>query len=157
MIKKIISGGQTGADIAGIHAAIETNFPYSGWLPKNRLTEKGSLSEKYSHFKTMTRGGYPARTKQNIIDSDATLIFTHGKLTGGSLLTKKTALKLKKPVLHINLSELDKNGVVSLIIAFLNGNNIEVLNIAGSRASKDLEIHNSVYSVIKEIIRKQAL
>lgn len=102
MIKKIISGGQTGADIAGIDAAIETNFPYGGWLPKSRLTEKGSLSEKYSHFKTMTRGGYPARTKQNIIDSDATLIFTHGKLTGGSLLTKKAALKLKKPVLHIN-------------------------------------------------------
>ena len=35
MIQKIISGGQTGADIAGIDAAIDCNIPYCGWLPED--------------------------------------------------------------------------------------------------------------------------
>ena len=46
-IKKIVSGGQTGADIAGLDAAIAHNIPNGGWIPKGRLTEDGPLSEKY--------------------------------------------------------------------------------------------------------------
>ena len=42
-IEKIISGGQTGADIAGVDAAIFCNFPYGGWLPKGRKTENGAV------------------------------------------------------------------------------------------------------------------
>jgi len=33
-IIKIISGGQTEADIAGVDAAIEFNISYGGWLSK---------------------------------------------------------------------------------------------------------------------------
>ncbi len=34
MIERIVSGDQTGADRAGIDAAIELGVPYGGWLPK---------------------------------------------------------------------------------------------------------------------------
>ena len=43
MIKKIISGGQTGADQAALDAAIKYNFPHGGWIPKGRKTEDGRL------------------------------------------------------------------------------------------------------------------
>ena len=33
MIKKIISGGQTGADRAALDVAIKFNIPYGGWNP----------------------------------------------------------------------------------------------------------------------------
>ena len=89
MIQKIISGGQTGADMVGIDAAIDCYVPYGGWLPKGRKTEDGPLPDTYADFQVMTRGGYPKRTEQNVIDSDGTVIFTYGKLSGGSLLTKK--------------------------------------------------------------------
>jgi hypothetical protein len=36
MIRKIISGGQTGADQAALDAAIKYNFPHGGWIPKDR-------------------------------------------------------------------------------------------------------------------------
>ena len=41
--KKIISGGQTGADQGALDAAIKYNFPHDGWIPKGRLTEDGPL------------------------------------------------------------------------------------------------------------------
>jgi hypothetical protein len=52
MIKKIISGGQTGADQAALDVAIELGIPYGGWVPKGRLTGRGPLPEWY-HLKEM--------------------------------------------------------------------------------------------------------
>jgi len=33
MLTKIVSGGQTGADRAGLDAAMETDIPVGGWCP----------------------------------------------------------------------------------------------------------------------------
>jgi hypothetical protein len=41
MIKKIISGGQTGADQAGLDVAVELNIPHGGWIPKGRNPSTG--------------------------------------------------------------------------------------------------------------------
>ena len=151
MLKKIISGGQTGADIGGIDAAVESNFPYGGSLPRGRKTENGPLSEKYQ-MKEMTTGGYPKRTEQNVKDSDGTIIFTHKILTGGSKLTSNFAESWGKPWLHINLSQMSKNEAVSILLSWIKENKIEILNVAGSRASKDSEVHTKVVFLIREII-----
>ena len=42
MIKKIISGGQSGADLAGLKAAIKLGIETGGFIPKNYRTENGS-------------------------------------------------------------------------------------------------------------------
>jgi hypothetical protein len=34
MIKKIISGGQTGADQAALDVVIKLDIPHGGWIPK---------------------------------------------------------------------------------------------------------------------------
>jgi hypothetical protein len=103
MIKKIVSGGQTGADQAALDAAIRHGILQGGWIPKCRLTEKGPLPDKYN-LKEMPTETYPKRTEQNVIDSDDTLIFSHGELTGGSALTKELAKKHGKPCLHLDRS-----------------------------------------------------
>ncbi len=154
MLKKIISGFQTGADIAGIDAAIAHNFPYGGWVPKGRRTLVGSLHERYI-VKEMPTIGYPKRTEQNVLDSDGTVIFTHGKLSGGSALTKKCAIKSDKPWLHINLSVLTIGEVVNELADFIQVKNIEVLNVAGRSASKDDKIYDAVYAVITTLLEEQ--
>jgi len=50
MIQKIISGTQTGADRAGIDAAIESGIDYGVWIPKGRKAEDGIVPEKYIQF-----------------------------------------------------------------------------------------------------------
>jgi len=82
MIQKIISGGQTGADRAALDFAIKRGIPHGGWIPKGRKTEDGTLPEKY-HLLEMPTGSYSKRTEKNILDSDGTLIVSHGLLTGG--------------------------------------------------------------------------
>jgi hypothetical protein len=80
MIKKIISGGQTGADRAELDVAIEVGIPHGGWVPKGRIAEDSPKSEKY-HLPEMPTDSYPARTEQNVIDSYGTVIISRGKLT----------------------------------------------------------------------------
>nr|MBF0223669.1 hypothetical protein [Desulfobulbaceae bacterium] len=64
MITMIISGGQTGADQAGLDVAIKHNLPHCGSIPKGRLTEDGPLDEKYQ-LTEMPTDSYPKRTEQN--------------------------------------------------------------------------------------------
>lgn len=150
MIKKIISGAQTGADRAGIDAAIEIGIPYGGWLPKGRKAEDGIVPETYTEFQELTRGGYPKRTEQNVIDSDGTVIFTYGKLTTGSALTAKFARQHNKPYLHVDLDE--NPDPVSMVKDWIIDWDIKVLNVAGRSASKAPVIYDQVKDIIKKVI-----
>ena len=147
MIKKIISGGQTGADQAALDVAIKLKISHGGWLPKGRLTEKGALENKYK-LKELPTTSYEKRTKKNIIDSDGTLILSNGILTGGSLLTKEYAFFLKKPHLHIDLLSTSFIDAIYYIRVWVDKYNIKILNIAGSRASKDPNIYKRTFDLL---------
>jgi len=148
MIQKIISGGQTGADRAGLDAAIESGIEHGGWAPKGRKSEDGVIPERYN-LTEMTMGGYPKRTEQNVIDSDGTVIFTYGKLTTGSALTRKIARQKNKPCLHIDL-DVEKNPVFVLKDWLIEWD-IKILNVAGQRASKAAGIHDRVKDIVKSV------
>lgn len=151
MLKKIISGGQTGADQAALDTAIKWNIPHGGWVPRGRLTEAGRLPEKYD-MKEMPTTSYPARTEQNVIDSDGTLIISHGPLTDGSKHSKEMAMKHEKPFLHINLNETDSSKAAVRVHEWIMKSEIETLNVAGPRASNDPSIYQAVMHILTMVI-----
>ncbi len=151
MIKKIISGGQTGADRAALDTAIKFNINYGGWIPQGRKTEEGPLSHKY-HMDEMPTDSYSERTRQNIMDSQGTIIISRGPLTGGSLLTQKFAFTLKKPCCHVDLFDLDEFAAAIVINSFIVDYALDIINIAGPRAGKDPFIYNTVRTIIETVI-----
>jgi len=151
MIKKIISGGQTGADQAALDAAIKWNIPHGGWIPKGRLTEAGRLSDRY-RMQEMPTDSYASRTEQNVIDSDGALIISHGPLTDGSKHTKEMALKHNKPCLHIDLNETDVSNAARLVHAWITKTKIQILNVAGPRASNDPSIYQTTLHVVTNVL-----
>lgn len=151
MTQVIISGGQTGADRGGIDAAIQCGVEYGGWLPKGRKAEDGTVPARYKAMKEMTRGGYPKRTEANVVDSDGTVVFSRGALSGGSALTRRLCRQHAKPFLYIDLdSEADP---VSMAATWIEENGISVLNVAGSRESKHQGIHDRVVGVVSMVVR----
>jgi len=61
-LAKIISGGQTGADRAGLDAATEAGISVGGYCPKGRLAEDGRVPDHYPLVE-LTKGGYAVRTE----------------------------------------------------------------------------------------------
>ena len=154
MTERIISGGQTGADQAALDVAIELGIPHDGWIPKGRKTERGRLPDKYQ-LKEMPTDSYPKRTEQNVKDSHGTLIFSHGELTGGSDYTRKMAENIGKPWIHVDANKISIEAAVQIIRAWISGNDIEVLNVAGPRASKDRKIYSTTTKILKAVLRSK--
>ena len=100
-IPKIVSGGQTGADRAALDWALAHKVECGGWCPKGRKAEDGPIDPKYPHKETPS-AAYIQRTEWNVLDSDATVLFSiDPTLTGGSKKTMEFARKHKKPHLHL--------------------------------------------------------
>jgi len=165
-ISRIISGGQTGADRGGLDAAIACNVPHGGWCPKGRKAEDGVIPAMYL-LQESTSASYTVRTEANVRDSDATVVFTLGPATGGSLKTIEFCQKHRKPCLHINLQRIDITMAVAMVIDWLEGRGgyeyeggvaIKpftncVLNVAGSRESKAAGIQEMVRMVMVEVVK----
>nr|WP_320014587.1 putative molybdenum carrier protein [uncultured Desulfobacter sp.] len=151
LLDKVVSGGQTGADRAALDFAIKFNIPHGGWITKGRRTESGPLPDFYK-LKEMDTRDYPARTRQNILDSDGTVIISRGPLTGGSSLTHAFARKTGKWVCRINLLEQDIFEAAFILYSFILEQGIRVLNVAGPRASHDPDIYYNVKSILSAVL-----
>ena len=135
LIDKIVSGGQTGADRAALDWALQRGVAHGGWCPKGRLASDGPLPERYLLRETES-AGYRQRTKLNVRDSDATLIFNTGVLDGGTLQTVRFAQTLGKPHFVVQIDEPAQESVAQRIRVWLTEGQFSVLNVAGPREEK---------------------
>jgi len=153
MLKKIISGGQTGVDRAALDVAMRLGLPHGGWIPKGRLAEDGPLPSDYQ-LEEMPTEDYAARTEKNVQDSEGTLLITRGTPSGGSETTRKMALKHGKQLLHIDLTLGQRaSDAASLIASWIEMNRIETLNVAGSRASHDPNIYLDATNILTHLLQ----
>ena len=151
MLTKVISGGQTGADRAGLDAARDFGLETGGTAPKGwricnpdgsdgsdpTLADLGLL-EHWSRE-------YPLRTKQNVADSDGTVWFGHQDSPSGKL-TIGTAQKLRKPWL-INPSSGELRDWLERV-------QVRVLNVAGNRVSSfNRGIYQRTYDTLIETFK----
>jgi len=135
LVSRIVSGGQTGADRAALDWAIRNNVPHGGWCPRGRKAEDGPLDAKYLLQETES-ASYLHRTRQNVIDSDGTLIVNLGTLDGGTLATVKLAQELDKPHIVLQLDSGAGDDAAQQLMDWLTRESISNLNIAGPRESK---------------------
>ena len=154
----IVSGGQTGADRAALDFAIEQGIAHRGWCPRGRLAEDGRIEAIYALQETPARK-YSQRTKWNVRDSDATVVFTiASRVTGGSSLTLGLARRFAKPVLHLSRDalmeshgnvETANHAAAELLLRFLDEYAVRTLNVAGPRESQEPEIGEFVAGVLQ--------
>ena len=155
-IVKVISGGQTGADRAGLDAAISMGIPHGGRCPKGRRSEDGGVPESYDLKETVS-SNYLIRTSLNVKDSDATLIFTFGRPFSGSKRTIDFCIDHERPYMHVDLY-LDKTleehagDIRKWLESTLSGE--VTINIAGSRESKACGIHSRTKQIIELLLKK---
>lgn len=153
LVARIVSGGQTGADRAALDWARSRGVDHGGWCPKGRLAADGPLPAHYELFETES-AGYRQRTKLNVRDSDASLIFNIGELDGGTLQTMRFAQTLSKPHMVVQLDEPSREDAVARVRAWLTEGTFAALNVAGPREEKRPGIYATVTSVLDRCLRR---
>lgn len=155
-LRKIISGGQTGVDRAALDACLKTGFPCGGWCPAGRRAEDGVLPDWYPLLE-MDSIYYDDRTRQNIIDSHATLIIYQHDLTGGTLLTYNVANALNKPVFLFKVLPFFIDENLDELLHFLKIHSVAILNVAGPRASQWSKAYESALLITSRLIKNIGL
>jgi hypothetical protein len=101
---QVISGGQTGVDLAALRAAQCMGFRTGGQAPMKWRTQVGPKPELT--FFGLTEGTsftYTERTETNVTMSDATLlIYQHGD-SPGTAQTRKFAKALDRPLFEVQV------------------------------------------------------
>ncbi|QDT05836.1 Putative molybdenum carrier [Rubripirellula lacrimiformis] len=145
--RRIVSGGQTGVDRAGLDVAIALGIQHGGWCPRGRVAEDGTVPSRYDLVEH-TSSRYPPRTAQNVIDSDATLIIYERRLKGGTLLTQRICKRQHKPHFVIRL---DADSLAPAK-AWLQHQRPDVLNVAGSRDTTAPGIYDRAMKALFELL-----
>lgn len=151
LVSRIVSGGQTGADRAALDWAIVSGVPHGGWCPRGRKAEDGVLAAKYQLRETASTD-YRQRTRQNVIDSDGTLVVNLGTLYGGTLKTVQLAQSLGKPHFVLQLDAGVRDEDVQQLLDWLRRESIAMLNVAGPRESK----RPGIYALVNELLERVA-
>ena len=131
-VYKIISGGQTGVDQAGLRAGKKLGLETGGWMPLGFKTQSGPRRdfEALYGMRQHTSPNYPPRTLANVNDADGTLIMGNSN-SPGCRLTIKYCEQLRKPYCLVPRTvQQDGETIVRL---WVNKVQPRVLNVAGNR------------------------
>ncbi len=145
-VRRIISGGQTGADRGGLLAGDLLGLETGGTAPPGFKTENGpditlksfGLVEGEPDLKV-----YPKRTLKNVKDSDGTLLIGNVN-SPGSKLTLKYCNDLEKPRI-INPTPYGLKW-------WIDKYKIEILNVAGNRESKNPGIQKETFTLLYSVL-----
>jgi hypothetical protein len=155
MLKKIISGGQTGADQAGWRAALAFQVSTGGWIPKGFLTEDGPRPEFAEQFGAaeMPTESAAARTERNVQDSDGTVWFGV-TTTSGAHATVGACRKFGKFCMPIDpRAAFEPAQIATWIVE----NEIRILNVAGNRESDEPGIGDRVERFLRQVLEQLRL
>lgn len=147
---KIISGGQTGADRAGITIAKDLGLSTGGWMPKGFLAQDGFHPEFAEQFGIQVHSSpkYPPRTALNVKESDGTVRIATDFYSPGEILTLKMIQQYKKPYfdVHPNVTKPEE------FVKWLEENKIKILNVAGNSEKTSKGIYEFAYHFLKEAL-----
>ena len=152
MIEKIVSAGQTGAEIAALDVAIRWDMSHGGWCPCGRKNSAGPIPACYQLVEMESEEG-PVSAEWNARDSDGTVVFTRTKkATGEVLKTMRCAARHGRPCLHLLLGDRYLNHAAELLQNFIEEHEINVLHVSGCREEQEPGIHGLVTIILEEAL-----
>ena len=141
---RVISGGQDGADVAGLRAARRLGLATGGWMPAGYRTARGGRPEYATMYgeACTAEGDYVTRTGLNVQEADATVRFAWDWRSRGELATLREIRRHGKPYLDVTVRRETVDGAVEPSITldllpselryWLAQNHVRVLNVAGN-------------------------
>lgn len=148
MIRKIVSSGQTGVELAALDIAIKLGISHGGWTSRGRRNEDGRIPDSYQLIETSSLGFHEALYK-NVSESDGTLVISKGERTPQTKEAVKTALLLERQLLHVDLSQYALFEAASLTSSWMSQRHIQTAHVTGSLSSEDTQIYGQARKLLE--------
>ncbi|MDB5307607.1 MAG: putative molybdenum carrier [Gemmataceae bacterium] len=151
-LERVISGGQTGADRAGLVAAKQAGIATGGWMPKGFRALDGfhpDFAEEYG-IREHESTRYPPRTALNVKESDGTIRFATAWESPGEVLTLSMGRRYGKPTIDVTPGG---NQAPADVAEWLTVNRIRVLNVAGNTERTSPGLQEFVTGFLTEVFR----
>lgn len=125
MLSKIISGGQTGADQAGLQAAVKCGLATGGSIPHGWKTDIGPdpTLQRFGLIEDKS-SGYIPRTELNVRQSDGTVWLGDVTSPGGRCTVRFAECAGRPYIVNPSMNQLRD---------WILANDISILNVAGNR------------------------
>ena len=133
-LQEVWSGGQNGANIAGLRAAKAVGLKTGGWMPKGYRTKGGDHPEYAGMYgvRQIDLKHYPHAIEHNVRETNGTLIVGDRPDLKGCALTESFCRRLDKPLLTLTMEQVGAPGSEELVRDWIARNGIQRLNVSGS-------------------------
>jgi hypothetical protein len=134
MIEKIITSGYTGAAGAALAVAVKLGLAHGGWC-----REGDEIPDRYQ-LEAVSDESYQSIADKVIGAAHGSLFFCQdgNKTDLGFEISRKTALRLNKPFLEINISRKSGFAASRRIAMWINENRIRVLHVDGEKKDQNV-------------------
>jgi hypothetical protein len=164
VLRKVISGGQTGVDQAALRAAKECGLEIGGWCPPGRVCENGIIPLEFPLHETPEERSPDApeiprsqRTEWNVRDSDGTLVLRSNSRSGrrageGTDWTIRCATRYGCALLVL---EIEDPNAKDKVLRWLTTDPIKTLNVAGRSEGTAPGIGEHAYALLRSVFTGQ--
>lgn len=151
MIRKVLTSGQTGVELAALDTAIKLSIPHGGWTPLGKRNAMGSLPSVYQLQETATIGFQEALDK-NTAEADGTLVVSRNQASPWTRKVVQAALKHQRQFLHVDLGQYPLFEAASLIASWLSQQHIKTVFVTGLQDSEDANIYTQTRKVLETAV-----
>lgn len=154
-VVRVVSGGQTGVDRAGLEAAVRLGLSYAGWCPRGGRAEDApdppGVRLCFPRLRETAEADPAVRTRLNVRDSDAVLVLRPAHVvSAGTDLTLAVAASLDRPLL---VADPRDRSSVRAWLAGLPGD--VVLDVAGPRESECPGIGSTALATLLDVLARR--
>lgn len=148
MIRKIISSGRTGVEMAALDVAVKLGLAHGGWAQRGMRNEAGVIEKRYG-LEEAVAVGFKKAMEQNVLNSDGTLLISRGKKSVESQFAVETALRHHRQFLHVDLSQHSAFEAASLVSSWVSMNHVLVVFVTGPTEIQDSTIYQQVKKILE--------
>jgi len=151
VIEKILSAGRDGAERAAIDTALELGIHRGGSRYDPDVVRAG-LPVDTACNSAAPSADYRECIEENVKNSDGTLIITLGRPEEYADHARKTALRNRRQLLHVDASNTDVLEAASLIRSWIDIYAIRTLHVTGLSAENVSSLYQAAFHILMNAI-----